>query len=134
MPLDVAGGLGIPLTVCRAHEGGEDVGEAIEQAAGKLVAMRLTAVNLRWGVDRVKGFYDPEWLEESADELILEARSMVEEDERIKRRIGELGAGLFDGDSRVLLLRSSKAVNKGAPPVPRRFGWSSPHPRAGLPV
>ncbi len=36
--------------------------------------------------------------------------------------------------SSLLLLRSSKAVNKGAPPVPRRFGWSSPHPRAGLPV
>ncbi len=37
-------------------------------------------------------------------------------------------------DTLLLVLRSSNAVHKGAPPVPRRFGLPTPHPRAGFPV
>jgi hypothetical protein len=33
-----------------------------------------------------------------------------------------------------LVLRSSKAVHKRTPSMPRRFGWSSPYPGTGFPV
>jgi hypothetical protein len=34
----------------------------------------------------------------------------------------------------VLVLRSSNTVRKKTPPVPRRFGRTTPHPRPGFPV
>jgi transposase len=35
---------------------------------------------------------------------------------------------------RVLVLRSSKAVHKRTPPMPRRFRWTTPNPGSGFPV
>ena len=99
--LGVAGGLGIALAARRAREGGEDVGEAISRAASLLASTRPTAVNLRWGIERVEEVYDPS-RPESVDDLIREARAMVDEDEKINRLIGEMGVGLIEGGSRVL--------------------------------
>ena len=99
--LGVAGGLGVALAARRAREDGEDVGEAISRAASLLASTRPTAVNLRWGIERVEGVYDPS-RPESVEDLIREARAMVDEDEKINRLIGEMGAGLIDGGSRVL--------------------------------
>jgi methylthioribose-1-phosphate isomerase len=99
--LGVAGGLGVALAARRAREGGEDVGEAISRAAALLASTRPTAVNLRWGIERVEGVYDPS-RPESVDDLIREARAMVDEDEKINRLIGEMGVGLIEGGSRVL--------------------------------
>ena len=99
--LGVAGGLGVALAARRAREEGEDVGEAISRAASLLASTRPTAVNLRWGIERVEKVYDPS-LPGSVDELIRKARAMVEEDEKINRLIGEMGAGLIEGGSRVL--------------------------------
>ncbi len=99
--LGVAGGLGVALAARRAREDGEDVGEAISRAASLLASTRPTAVNLRWGIERVEGVYDPS-RPESVEDLIREARAMVEEDEKINRLIGEVGAGLIEGGSRVL--------------------------------
>ncbi len=99
--LGVAGGLGVALAARRAREGGKDVGEAIFREATLLASTRPTAVNLRWGIERVEKIYDP-GRPESVDELIREARAMVDEDEKINRLIGEVGAGLIEGGSRVL--------------------------------
>ncbi len=99
--LGVAGGLGVALAARRAREEGEDVGEAISRAASLLASTRPTAVNLRWGIERVEKVYDPS-RPGSVDELIRKARAMVEEDEKINRLIGEMGAGLIEGGSRVL--------------------------------
>ncbi len=92
--LGVAGGLGVALAAQRARENGEDVGEGISRAASLLASTRPTAVNLKWGIDRVKGAYDPT-RPEAVDELIEEARAMVAEDEKINRLIGEVGAYLL---------------------------------------
>ena len=99
--LGVAGGLGVALAARRAREGGEDVGEAVSRAASLLASTRPTAVNLRWGIERVRKVYDPA-RPGSVDDLIREARAMVDEDEEINRLIGEVGAGLIEGGSRVL--------------------------------
>lgn len=99
--LGVAGALGVALAARLARENGEDIGEAISRAAELLAATRPTAVNLRWGIDRVRKIYDPA-KPESVDALIKEARSMVAEDEEINRRLGEVGADLLKPGSRVM--------------------------------
>ena len=99
--LGVAGGLGIALAAQRAREAGEDVGEGISRAASVLASTRPTAVNLKWGIDRVKRAYDPT-RPRAVDELIEEARAMVAEDEKINRLIGEVGADLLAQGSRVM--------------------------------
>src|SRR5919199_4489410 len=57
--LGVAGGLGVALAARRARENGENVGEAISRAASLLVSTRPTAVNLKWGIERIKKVYEP---------------------------------------------------------------------------
>ena len=99
--LGVAGGLGVALAAQRAQESGEDVGEAVSRAASLLASTRPTAVNLAWGIERVKKVYDPT-RPQTVDELVEQARAMVSEDEEINRLIGEVGAGLLERGSRVL--------------------------------
>ncbi|MDQ4001311.1 MAG: S-methyl-5-thioribose-1-phosphate isomerase [Actinomycetota bacterium] len=99
--LGVAGGLGVALAARQAQESGEDVGEAIARAASLLASTRPTAVNLKWGIERVREVYDPE-RPETVDGLIERAHSMVAEDEEINRLIGEVGADLITEGSRVL--------------------------------
>lgn len=99
--LGVAGALGVALAARRARERGEDIGEAVSRAADLLSSTRPTAVNLRWGIERIKKVYDPE-RPESVDELVEQARAMVAEDEETNRIIGEIGADLLGEDSHVL--------------------------------
>ena len=99
--LGVAGGLGIALAAQRAQENGEDVGEAISRAASSLASIRPTAVNLKWGIERIKKIYDPR-RPETVGELIEQARAMVAEDEKVNRLIGEVGANLLTEGSHVL--------------------------------
>lgn len=99
--LGVAGGLGIALAAQQARENGEDVGEAISRAASLLASTRPTAVNLKWGIERIKKVYDPT-RPGTIDELIEQARAMVAEDEEVNRLIGEVGAELLAEGSHVL--------------------------------
>lgn len=101
MALGVAGGLGVALAAYRARENNGDVGEAVSKAASLLATTRPTAVNLEWGIKRVREVYDPE-NPRSIGGLIEEARKLVEEDERINRVIGEIGASLVPQDAHVL--------------------------------
>src|SRR5215212_5115954 len=78
--LGVAGALGVALAAKRAKEDGKEVGEAISEAASLLASTRPTAVNLKWGIERVKEAYDP-GRPQTIDELIERARAMVAEDE-----------------------------------------------------
>lgn len=99
--LGVAGGLGIALAAHHARRNGEDVGEAIAEAADLLSATRPTAVNLRWGIERIERIYDPA-RPRSVDELIEAAMAMIVEDERLNRIIGELGAELLGDKTRFM--------------------------------
>ena len=99
--LGVAGGLGIALAAHRARESDEDIGGAIAHAASLLASTRPTAVNLKWGIERVRRIYDSA-RPESVDALIERARAMVAEDEKINRLIGEVGADLIERGARLL--------------------------------
>ena len=99
--LGVAGGLGVALAAQRAQENGDDIGEAISQAASLLASTRPTAVNLQWGIERIKNIYDPT-RPQTVSQLIEQARAMVDEDEKINHIIGEIGADLLAEGSRVL--------------------------------
>jgi methylthioribose-1-phosphate isomerase len=99
--LGVAEGLGVVLAAQRAQENDDDIGEAILQAASLLTSTRPTAVNLQWGIERIKKIYDP-MRPQTVSELIEQARAMVDEDERINHIIGEIGADLLVEGSRVL--------------------------------
>jgi methylthioribose-1-phosphate isomerase len=77
------------------------VGEAISRAASLLASTRPTAVNLKWGIDRIRGAYDPA-RPDAVDALVERAREMVAEDEKINRLIGEVRADLLSEGSRVL--------------------------------
>jgi methylthioribose-1-phosphate isomerase len=82
--LAVAGAMGIAMAAY--------LGEDVDAAAGRLIATRPTAVNLRWGVERARAAADP----------IHEAAEMAAEDVERNRRLGRLGADLLSEGSRVL--------------------------------
>jgi len=96
----VAGGLGVALAARRARENGEDVGEAISRATSLLFSTRPTAVNLKWGIERIKKVYDPTRSRTVGE--ISSTRAMVAEDEEVNRLIGQVGAVLLTEGSRVL--------------------------------
>jgi methylthioribose-1-phosphate isomerase len=99
--LGVAGGLGVALAAQRAQENGDDIGDATSQAASLLASTRPTAVNLQWGIERIKNIYDPT-RPQRVSQLIEQARAMVDEDEKINHIIGEIGADLLAEGSHVL--------------------------------
>ena len=82
--LGAAGAMGVALAASR--------GEDLVEAAGRIVATRPTAVNLRWGVERALAAFDP----------VAEAIAVASEDAERNRRLGRLGAELVPGDARVL--------------------------------
>jgi methylthioribose-1-phosphate isomerase len=82
--LGAAGAFGVAL----AARSGEDVSDA----ARRLIATRPTAVNLRWGVERVLEAVDP----------LSEAMAVAAEDGARNRCLGQLGAELLPARARVL--------------------------------
>jgi methylthioribose-1-phosphate isomerase len=84
--LGVTGAMGIALAALREED--------TDLAARKIVAVRPTAVNLRWGVERAVGARDP----------LAEAQAIAEEDDRCNRLLGAEGASLLFRGARVLTL------------------------------
>jgi methylthioribose-1-phosphate isomerase len=82
--IGAAGAMGVALAVvCR---------EDVDDAAGRLIATRPTAVNLAWGVERARGAADP----------VAEAVRIAEEDVERNRAIGAHGSALLDDGARVM--------------------------------
>ena len=81
--LGVAGAMGIALAAT--------TGEALGEAATRIVATRPTAVNLAWGVERAL----------AADDPVAEGVRLAEEDVERNRRLGHLGAELIPDHGRV---------------------------------
>ena len=85
------------LALCAAHGGGN-----LDEAAAVIATARPTAVNLKWAVDRALAAIEGLPCEEVADRLFDEVKKMEDEDERTNRAIGDNGAALLPGGSRVL--------------------------------
>jgi len=68
---------------------------ALEASCGVLLAARPTAVNLRWGVERMRAFLAPLPESERAGAAWLEAARIADEDVEINASIGRHGAELI---------------------------------------
>jgi len=79
----------------------------IREAADVLAATRPTAVNLRWGIERMLTTLRHAGDDELAQRLSAEAAAICEEDVEISRRIGEQGVELL----------AAIAERKGGEPV-----------------
>ncbi|NOZ06278.1 MAG: S-methyl-5-thioribose-1-phosphate isomerase [Chloroflexi bacterium] len=75
----------------------------LTEAAGTLLAARPTAVNLRWGIERMLATADrllPQGVQTAQAGLIDEAQQIADEDVAINQRMGAHGATLIaDGDT-----------------------------------
>ncbi len=100
--IGVAAAMGVALAAVRSQASErEALLKSLKDAAALLRSTRPTAVNLFWGIDRVllsaeKGRSSSE----VRDRVISEVRAMEEEDIRVNRRLGRVGADLIeDGDT-----------------------------------
>ncbi len=101
--IGVAAAMGIALGVSQA--GGTDLDAQFETICAELASTRPTAVNLFWGIERMKRLYCsirhlPR--EQIRDRLVAEAKLVREEDIEINRAIGRHGAPLVP-DGRTVL-------------------------------
>lgn len=104
--IGIATAMGIAVAASRIKEtsaGG--MCRALEAVYAELLATRPTAVNIRWAVDRMRGFLEglgeiP--VAELKEALVAEAERVLEEDIAVNRAIGEWGAGFIPDGARVL--------------------------------
>ena len=103
--IGIAGAFGLALCALSLQQvyEPEQWWKEFERAEKRLAQTRPTAVNLFWALSRIKKLastllgMDPA---ERARKILEEARAILEEDIRINRKMGELGAGLInDGDT-----------------------------------
>jgi methylthioribose-1-phosphate isomerase len=106
--LGVAAALGIALWVRNQSEDYEDTESflaGLDDVAEEIASARPTAVNLRWGAERMKAIAHVNAdlsLPELKDLLVQEALNILEEDEARNREIGRLGAELIAPNSKLL--------------------------------
>ncbi len=106
--LGVAGGFGVALwsqTEGKEMTGTSEYLRELDKAADEIANARPTAVNLSWGVNRVRALAHS--LAESTpaeihEALLSEALKMEQEDEAINRQLGAHGAALFTKPTKFL--------------------------------
>ncbi len=115
--IGIATAMGIAVAASRMKEtsaGG--MCRALEAVYDELLATRPTAVNIRWAVDRVRGFLEglgdiP--VPQLKQDLVAEAVRVLEEDVAVNRAIGEHGAGFIPEGARVLTHCNAGALATG---------------------
>lgn len=103
--IGIAGAIGVYLGIKNVSSSGEELRNKAESTASYLASCRPTAVNLFWGVDRIKElvFANAEKpIEEIKAMAYRETQRMIDEDNEICRKIGEHGSGLLENGSTVL--------------------------------
>lgn len=116
--IGVAAAMGVALAAHLARDRSpEELEEAVEEAAREIGATRPTAVNLFWALTRVRALFhqnrrgkDSDAL---ADLLVAEAKSILEEDVAMNRRLGDLGADLMPQEGTVLTHCNAGALATG---------------------
>jgi methylthioribose-1-phosphate isomerase len=104
--IGIAAAFGVYLGI-RDFEGDdpEEFSRAFEEVCDYLAGSRPTAVNLFWAIDRIKALvkrHEDLAVPEIKKLVLDEAKSMVEEDNRVCRSIGEHGVALFEEGGSVL--------------------------------
>jgi methylthioribose-1-phosphate isomerase len=101
--IGVAAAMGVALGVAQAAP--ESLDESFEQICAELAGTRPTAVNLFWGIERMKRVYHAHRhlsYEQLRDRLVTEAKLVREEDIAINEAIGRNGAPLLPDGKTVL--------------------------------
>jgi methylthioribose-1-phosphate isomerase len=106
--LGAAGGFGVAIAAVRADRDGQPA-SLVRAEAERLAAARPTAVNLRWGVQRVLARLD-----DGAAAVVAEAIAIAEEDVRANRALATRGADLVEELAPVPSLRVHTHCNTGA--------------------
>lgn len=102
--LGAAGGYGVALAAYASKtKTPEDLNRELEEAANAIKGTRPTAVNLSWGVDRVRKAVLKAGDPEAARRIALEeAKAIAEEDVEKNRKLGAIGAELLEDEDTVL--------------------------------
>jgi methylthioribose-1-phosphate isomerase len=101
--IGVAAAMGVALGVSQASPDGLD--ESFDRICAELAGTRPTAVNLFWGIERMKRVYRSHRhlpFEQLRDRMVAEAKLVREEDIAINEAIGRNGAGLVPDGKTVL--------------------------------
>jgi methylthioribose-1-phosphate isomerase len=101
--IGVAAAMGVALGVLQAN--GADLDARLSEICATLAGTRPTAVNLFWGIDRMKRLYESmrgKPVSEIRERLVQEAKLVREEDIEINRAIGRHGAPLVPDHKTVL--------------------------------
>ena len=101
--IGVAAAMGVALGVSQAEPGRLD--ESFDEICSELAGTRPTAVNLFWGIERMKRVYRSHRhlpFAQLRDRLVSEAKLVCEEDIAINEAIGRNGAGLVPDGKTVL--------------------------------
>jgi len=105
--IGVAAAMGIALCAVKSKaRTKEELLHELEEAADYLSKTRPTAVNLFWAIDRMMKFAKNVEgdVEEIKEAILQEALRMAEEDIKVNRQIGHLGADLIEDGDKVLTL------------------------------
>jgi methylthioribose-1-phosphate isomerase len=84
--LGAVGALGVGLAMVQGRREGWTA-DALDDAIDRIRAARPTAVNLAWGVDRVRPL-----VAHGVDAVVAAAQAIIEQDERNNHEIGRRGA------------------------------------------
>lgn len=116
--IGITAAMGLAVELLRARDEVPALEEAMEKAAGLLIAARPTAVNLAWAVERMKrrfqGLVEAN-VEAKAikDALLEEAQRILEEDVEMNRAIGRHGQGLIPDGATVMTHCNAGALATG---------------------
>jgi methylthioribose-1-phosphate isomerase len=102
--LGVAGAFGVALSVRTSTAPSlQDLRNAVETDATWLSSTRPTAVNLSWGITRVRRSLDKAAsIDEVKRTALTEAQNVADEDARACRKLGDHGAAMLPGTCTVL--------------------------------
>lgn len=101
--IGVAGALGFALAAIKSTSTNkDDLIKELNQAYKVLRSTRPTAINLKWGLDRVMKKIEDLQFEQIPKATLNEALRILEEDISINKRVGMNGSVLFNSDETVM--------------------------------
>ena len=102
--IGVSGAFGLALAVLQSTATTKDeLISDLEKAKQILFATRPTAVNLGWGLEKIMTVAKSEdSVEQIIEQVVNEAKKMVDEDIEINKTMGKIGSVLFDDNDTIL--------------------------------
>lgn len=96
--IGAAGALGIAMASLEYRGGNKkEFLNYLKRAANYLKRRRKTAVNLEWAIERVLNkIEENDEIDEIREKIINETKKILKEDEKINRKIGEIGSELIE--------------------------------------